>query len=218
MNIKIIKIASVALILALSITGCILQKLKTNKVEQAIDHVVFVECFKHLDNGTTIRLGHGSGVVVDKARVITNWHVVESTDSISISFNTFETSSACILRRDESLDLALLQTENTTVKPIEFSNSSKVEVSQPVYAIGHPLGLRNTVTSGIISFPERYSRFLLNSFIQTDCAINPGSSGGALVDKNGELLGITTSFVSNNGGFSGYSFSVPSNTVKIFIK
>ena len=218
-NNKNVKRVLALLLLVTVVTGCIITQLNGNKIDRAIDNVVYIECFKHSHNGMVIKLGHGSGVVLSGGRILTNWHVVETPDSLAVTYNDDnKTYAGFVVRRDAALDLALLRTRNIEIKGIDFADSEKIDIGDKVYAIGHPLGLRNTVTSGIVSHKKRVSRFLDNIFIQTDCPINPGSSGGALINKKGELLGITTSFISSNGGFMGYSFSVPSNTVKEFLK
>lgn len=162
----------------------------------------------------------GSGVVVSTdGYVVTNYHVVEGADDIEVTFHNKRVLKAQLVGVDPSTDLALLRVRATNLRPIVFSNSDEVQVGQWVLAIGNPFNLASTVTAGIVSAKARNINILrgsysIESFIQTDAAVNPGNSGGALVNAEGGLVGINTAIMSEGGTFEGYSFAIPSNLVK----
>ncbi|WP_185874050.1 trypsin-like peptidase domain-containing protein [Blattabacterium cuenoti] len=164
---------------------------------------------------------HGSGVIISPdGYIVTNNHVIKDADKIEITLNDQRTYRAKLIGTDTSTDIALLKINEKNLPFIYFSDSNKVQVGEWVLAIGNPFDLNSTVTAGIISAKNRNLGILrgetqtaIESFFQTDAAVNPGNSGGALVNTNGELIGINTAISSNSGNFIGYSFAAPSNLV-----
>ena len=168
------------------------------------------------------RVGTGSGVIISPdGYIITNHHVVENSSEVIITTNDNREYEAEIIGSDEVTDVAVLKiNSNEKFEYILFGDSENSEIGQWVLAVGNPYNLNSTVTAGIISSKSRdlneYDQ-VNQSFIQTDAAVNIGNSGGALVNINGELIGINTAIQSMTGGFVGYSFAIPSNIVrKIF--
>ena len=165
------------------------------------------------------RVGTGSGVIVSPdGLIITNYHVIEDASEIEVTSNKNKTYLAEIIGSDPATDLAVLKIKTNESLPfIPFGDSELARVGEWVLAVGNPFNLNSTVTAGIISAKSRdlNERDSKNqSFIQTDAAVNMGNSGGALVNTNGELIGINTAISSITGGFVGYSFAVPSNIVR----
>lgn len=171
------------------------------------------------------RQGAGSGVIVsDDGYIVTNNHVVEGADKISVSLNDLRKFDAVVIGRDPSTDLALLKIDATGLSTLPYGDSDALQVGQWVLAVGNPMNLTSTVTAGIVSAKARNINLLqydpnrdlfpIESFIQTDAAVNPGNSGGALVDAQGALVGINTAIASNNGQYAGYSFAIPASIVK----
>ena len=165
------------------------------------------------------RVGTGSGVIVSPdGLIITNYHVIEDASEIEVTSNKNKTYMAEIIGSDPATDLAVLKIKTNESLPfIPFGDSESARVGEWVLAVGNPFNLNSTVTAGIISAKSRdlNERDSKNqSFIQTDAAVNMGNSGGALVNTNGELIGINTAISSITGGFVGYSFAVPSNIVR----
>ena len=165
------------------------------------------------------RVGTGSGVIVSPdGLIITNYHVIEDASEIEVTSNKNKTYMAEIIGSDPATDLAVLKIKTNESLPfIPFGDSELARVGEWVLAVGNPFNLNSTVTAGIISAKSRdlNDRDSKNqSFIQTDAAVNMGNSGGALVNTNGELIGINTAISSITGGFVGYSFAVPSNIVR----
>src|SRR5690606_4398474 len=163
----------------------------------------------------------GSGVIVDAKNgyIITNAHVIENADEITVTLLDDRQFKAKIVGRDKPSDIAVLQVDAKDLTEMPLADSSKVEVGDFVLAIGNPFALNHTVTSGIISAVGRTDTFNANpdsyqDFIQTDAPINPGNSGGALVNLRGELVGINTAIFSGTGGNIGIGFAIPSNMVK----
>jgi S1-C subfamily serine protease len=165
----------------------------------------------------------GSGFVVDKAgHIVTNYHVVEGGDRISVSFSNRDTVDAKLVGTDPSTDLALLEVETSAraLTPLALGDSDKVEVGDRVVAIGNPFGLDRTATAGIVSAVQRLIRapntLTIDHVIQTDAPINRGNSGGPLLDDRAEVIGVNTSIETGNlsTGNIGIGFAVPSNTVK----
>lgn len=164
---------------------------------------------------------HGSGVLVSPdGYIVTNNHVIKDADKIEVTLSDQRTYRAKLIGTDTSTDIALLKINEKNLPFIYFSDSNKVQVGEWVLAIGNPFDLNSTVTAGIISAKNRSLGILrgetqaaIESFFQTDAAVNPGNSGGALVNTNGELIGINTAISSNSGNFIGYSFAAPSNLV-----
>ena len=162
----------------------------------------------------------GSGVIVSEdGYIITNNHVVEDAGEIEVVLNNKNSFKAQVVGTDPSTDLALLKIDETGLPFLHFSNSDQVKVGQWVLAVGNPFNLASTVTAGIVSAKGRNINILrdnyaIESFIQTDAAVNPGNSGGALVNTNGELIGINTAIATPTGTFAGYSFAIPTNLVQ----
>jgi Do/DeqQ family serine protease len=168
------------------------------------------------------RIGTGSGVIVSPdGYIITNYHVIENNSTIEITTNNNKTYTAKVIGTDPDTDIAVLKINTDKKLPyIYFGNSDTNRIGEWVLAVGNPFNLNSTVTAGIISAKSRdlNKRDRKNeSYIQTDAAVNRGNSGGALVNTNGELIGINTAISSMTGGYVGYSFAIPSNVArKIF--
>ncbi len=162
----------------------------------------------------------GSGVILSRdGFIVTNNHVIDNAENIEVVLNDKRTFKAKLVGRDPSTDIALLKIEATDLPFIPFGNSDEVKVGEWVLAIGNPFNLNSTVTAGIISAKARNiqvlnEQYAIESFIQTDAAVNPGNSGGALVNLKGELIGINTAIASKTGSYAGYSFAVPSSIAK----
>jgi serine protease Do len=162
----------------------------------------------------------GSGVIIsDNGYIVTNNHVVHNADLIEVTLNDKRTYEASIVGTDPSTDLSLLKIEATGLPYLMYGNSDAVKIGEWVLAVGNPFNLTSTVTAGIVSAKARDIQILgdissVESFIQTDAAVNPGNSGGALVNIHGELIGINAAIASNTGSFTGYSFAIPSNLVR----
>ncbi|HEX5467936.1 MAG TPA: trypsin-like peptidase domain-containing protein [Gaiellaceae bacterium] len=163
----------------------------------------------------------GSGFVIDdQGHVVTNDHVVAGATSISVEFADGSTHDAQLVGTDASTDIAVIKVSvpSSELQPLSLSDSSAVQVGDAVVAIGSPLGLNETVTSGIVSALHRTitspNNFSINDAIQTDAAINHGNSGGPLLDLQGHVIGINSQIESDSGGNDGIGFAVPSNTVK----
>ena len=155
--------------------------------------------------------------------IVTNNHVIDGADKIEVTLNNQKTYIATLVGTDINSDIALLKIDEKGLSYLNFYNSDNVRVGEWVLAVGNPFGLTSTVTAGIISAKGRSldllrsnSKSPIESFIQTDAAVNPGNSGGALVNTNGDLIGINTAIASHSGTgtFEGYSFAVPSNIAK----
>ena len=167
-----------------------------------------------------VSVGYGSGVVISPdGYIVTNNHVVEGASKIEVTFNDKHKRTATIIGNDPSTDLALIKVDAKDLEYLTFADSDQVRVGEWVLAVGNPFNLTSTVTAGIVSAKARNINILgdgstIESFIQTDAAVNPGNSGGALVDKAGNLVGINTAIISQTGSYTGYSFAVPVNIVK----
>src|SRR6187455_101182 len=163
----------------------------------------------------------GSGFVIDgEGHIVTNDHVVEGASAISVEFADGSTYDAQLVGTDASTDIGVIKVNapSSELTPLELGDSSAVQVGDEVVAIGSPLGLNETVTSGIVSALHRTitspNNFSINDAIQTDAAINHGNSGGPLLDLEGDVIGINSQIESDSGGNDGIGFAVPSNTVK----
>ncbi|SDS55314.1 Do/DeqQ family serine protease [Formosa sp. Hel1_31_208] len=167
------------------------------------------------------QVGTGSGVIIDRnGYIITNNHVIAGSSSISVTLNDNREYEAELIGTDEETDIALLKINAEEDLPsIAFGDSDTAKVGEWVLAVGNPFNLTSTVTAGIISAKSRdLSANNSQSFIQTDAAVNPGNSGGALVNARGELIGINTAISSQTGSYIGYSFAVPSNIARKVIE
>jgi serine protease Do len=161
--------------------------------------------------------GSGSGFIVSpNGYILTNNHVVADADRVTVTLYDRRIFTARVIGRDPSTDVALIKIDGTGLPTAVLGDDRQVQVGQPVVAIGNPLGLRSTVTSGIVSAKERSSlgellnnRYAVSDFIQTDAAINPGNSGGPLVDLAGRVIGINSAIQSPTGTYAGYGFAVP---------
>lgn len=166
------------------------------------------------------RVGSGSGVIIrPDGYIVTNNHVIEGASKIEVTLNNNKTYEATLVGTDPATDVALIKIEAQGLPVIPFGNSDKLRLGEWVLAIGSPYDLRSTITAGIVSakgrtMPNYTGEFKIEAFIQTDAAVNPGNSGGALVDKAGNLVGVNTAIISQTGSYAGYSFAVPSNIVK----
>lgn len=162
----------------------------------------------------------GSGVIIsDAGYIVTNNHVIAGADEIEVVLNDNRTYKATLIGTDPNTDVAVIKIDEENLPFISFGNSDRVRVGEWVLAVGNPYNLTSTVTAGIVSAKGRNIGILreqygIESFIQTDAAVNPGNSGGALVNLKGELIGINTAIASQTGAFSGYSFAVPVSLVQ----
>ena len=167
-------------------------------------------------------MGSGSGVIVSEdGYIITNNHVVEEATSIKITLDNKRTYDAKVIGTDPKTDLALIRIDVKGLPTISFGNSDQLRLGEWVLAVGNPFNLNSTVTAGIVSAMARNINIIngadgsgIESFIQTDAVVNKGNSGGALVNQNGELVGINAAIASPNGLYAGYSFAIPVNLVK----
>ncbi|MEF3079253.1 S1C family serine protease [Winogradskyella poriferorum] len=163
------------------------------------------------------QVGTGSGVIISPTGyIVTNNHVIQNANEISITLNNNKTYMAELVGTDEATDIALIKIEADEDLPfLAFGDSDSAKIGEWVLAVGNPFNLNSTVTAGIISAKSRdLSGRNTQSFIQTDAAVNPGNSGGALVNTNGDLIGINTAISSRDGSYIGYSFAVPSNIAR----
>ncbi len=162
--------------------------------------------------------GLGSGVIIDanEGFVVTNNHVIQDAEKIVVTLKDGREYDAKLIGADKQSDIALLEIDNTDLTEVKLANSDKLRVGDFTVAIGNPFGLSHTVTSGIVSAMGRSGLNIegYEDFIQTDAAINQGNSGGALVNLNGELIGINTAILGASGGNVGIGFAIPSNMMK----
>ena len=167
------------------------------------------------------QMGTGSGVIINAdGYIITNNHVINNSDELLVTLNNNKTYKAEIIGSDSKTDIALLKIDADEALPfVTFADSDQAKIGEWVLAVGNPFNLTSTVTAGIISAKARdLSGTSSQSFIQTDAAVNPGNSGGALVNTRGELIGINTAISSQTGSYIGYSFAVPSNIARRVIE
>lgn len=164
-------------------------------------------------------VGYGSGVIISSdGYIITNNHVIADANKIEVTLNDNRTFKATLVGSDPATDIALLKIDGSNLSTIPFGNSDELKIGEWVLAVGNPFNLTSTVTAGIVSAKARSGGasgngdMKIGGFIQTDAAVNPGNSGGALVNSRGELVGINTMIASNTGTYEGYSFAVPINT------
>jgi serine protease Do len=164
----------------------------------------------------------GSGVLItDDGYIVTNNHVVDGADELMVTLSNKKSYKATVIGSDASSDLAVIKIEGKGLPYLVYGNSDEAKLGQWVLAIGYPLNLDVTVTAGIVSaksrsigINDRQSNAAIESFIQTDAAVNPGNSGGALINTNGELIGINSAIASPTGSYAGYSYAIPVNIVK----
>jgi Do/DeqQ family serine protease len=208
----------------------------TAAVEQTIDAVVHVKTqtikeytpsiyeffFGDQPRGESYQIpGFGSGVIISgKGYIVTNNHVIEGSDEVVVVLNDNREYEATVIGADPSTDIALLKVEANDLVSMKFGNSDELQLGEWVLAIGNPYNLTSTVTAGIVSAKARNvgimsaQEFSIESFIQTDAAVNQGNSGGALINTRGELVGINTVIASRTGGFVGYAFAIPVSIVQ----
>lgn len=166
------------------------------------------------------QMGSGSGVIISAdGYIMTNHHVINNADEVEVTLNDKRSYIAEVVGTDPNTDLAILKIKEEGLNYVPYGNSDLLEVGDWVLAVGNPFNLTSTVTAGIVSAKGRNinilnEEFAIESFIQTDAAVNPGNSGGALVNTKGELVGINTAIASNTGAYTGYSFAVPVNVAR----
>jgi serine protease Do len=203
-------------------------KIKQNK-RQSIDP--FWQFFgMPFDQGQvpeSLQQGAGSGVIISNdGYIVTNNHVIENADKITVNLDDNRNYTAKLVGSDPTSDLAVIKIEAQNLNFLTFANSDAVEVGQWVLAVGNPFNLASTVTAGIVSakarniniLREKAGNLAIESFIQTDAAVNPGNSGGALVDLSGNLIGINAAIATPTGSYAGYSFAIPSNLAKKVVR
>lgn len=169
-----------------------------------------------------VQSGLGSGVIISEdGYIVTNNHVIDGADKLEVLLNDNSTYDARIIGTDEASDLALIKIDAKGLSPITFGDSDNLKIGEWVLAVGNPFGFNSTVTAGIVSAKARSlgtnsqkGGLSIESFIQTDAALNPGNSGGALVNLRGDLVGINSAIYSNTGSYSGFSFAIPTSIVK----
>ncbi|MEY4926113.1 MAG: hypothetical protein RI894_549 [Bacteroidota bacterium] len=183
------------------------------------------DMLENLWGSGTASLSSGSGVIISaEGYIVTNQHVIERSSQIEITLGDKRNYSAKVVGEDEASDLALLKITAPDKLPfLDLGNSDELRVGQWVLAVGNPFNLSSTVTAGIVSAKGRNMEIMegemsAESFIQTDAAVNPGNSGGALVGMGGELVGINTAIMTRTGSYEGYSFAIPSNIVKKVVR
>lgn len=165
----------------------------------------------------------GSGVIIsENGYIVTNNHVIDNSDEIQVVLNDKRSFAAKLVGKDETTDLALLKIDAKDLPYLMYGNSDDLKIGEWVLAVGNPFNLTSTVTAGIVSAKARNINILsknyaIESFIQTDAAVNPGNSGGALVNSSGDLVGINTAIASKTGSYVGYSFAIPVSIVKKII-
>ena len=201
--------------------------IKSTTVQQRSSSSMEEEFFRYFfgqgrrDYAPQPRIGMGSGVIISEdGYIVTNNHVIDQADKIEVTLNDKRLFEATLIGSDASTDIALLKIDAEKLPIVKFGDSDKLQVGEWVLAVGNPFQLNSTVTAGIVSAKSRNlgilspnSRLGIESFIQTDAAVNPGNSGGALVNTSGELVGINTAIYSETGNYAGYSFAIPTSIV-----
>ncbi len=175
-----------------------------------------MEFFYGYEGSQKTQVGTGSGVIISPdGHIVTNNHVIKGASQLQVTLNNNKTYEAELIGTDPNSDIALLKIDAKTQLPyLAFGDSDDLKIGEWVLAVGNPFNLTSTVTAGIVSAKARALMKSDQSFIQTDAAVNPGNSGGALVNTNGDLIGINTAITSQTGSYVGYSFAVPSNIAK----
>jgi serine protease Do len=198
-------------------------KQKNTYYDEFFGYDPFFDFFRGNPGGAYPIVAAGSGVIIsDNGYIVTNNHVVENASKIEVTLNDKRTYEAKVIGNDPSTDLALIKIDEKGLSFLQYGNSDAVQIGEWVMAVGNPYNLTSTVTAGIVSAKARDIQILgtnsaVESFIQTDAAVNPGNSGGALVNVNGELVGINAAIATNTGSYTGYSFAIPSNLVRKII-
>ncbi|MFZ5551600.1 MAG: Do family serine endopeptidase [Bacteroidota bacterium] len=181
--------------------------------------------FGPMPKQNNMQVASGSGVIIGSdGYIVTNNHVINNAEKISVTLNNNKSYEAKVIGTDPGTDIALIKVDANGLPAVTMGNSDDVKIGEWVLAVGNPFNLTSTVTAGIVSAKSRNIHILegnpdknvfpIESFIQTDAAVNPGNSGGALVNAKGELIGINTAIASTTGSYSGYSFAVPVNLVQ----
>lgn len=184
--------------------------------QKGIISSVFIRSIHEKYNDATT----GSGVIISyDGYIATNYHVVRQAKNIEVTLHNNRVFQGTLIGFDEHTDLALLKIETTDVKAISFADSDSLQIGEWVLAVGSPFRLQSTVTAGIVSAKSRNINIMKNtagieSYIQTDAAVNPGNSGGALLNSSGSLVGINTAIMASSGNYEGYSFAIPINLAK----
>ena len=203
----------------------------TYAAEQSVEAVVHVSVFQRntfveyffgapIRRYEGVQAGSGSGVILTTdGYIVTNHHVIKDASKVQVTLYDKRTLPAQLVGADPATDVAVLKVEAADLPFLPFGNSDSLRLGEWVLAIGNPYNLNSTITAGIVSAKGRQmmspdGRYKIESFIQTDAAVNPGNSGGALVNTRGELVGINTAIASPTGSFSGYSFAVPTTIVQ----
>ena len=190
-------------------------KTPSRRRQQYIDPFEFFFGFGNREMGPPQpQVGFGSGVIISKdGYIITNNHVVAGASEVSVTLNNNKEYTATVIGADPDTDIALIKIDGNDFDYVSFGNSDELQVGEWVLAVGNPFNLTSTVTAGIVSAKNRANIVgdakNLQSFIQIDAAVNPGNSGGALVNTRGELVGINTAIYSQTGNFAGYAFAIP---------
>ena len=198
---------------------------KQNPFTDMFGDDIFDQLFGGRNNMIPEQKASGSGVIIsDDGYIVTNNHVVQNADEITVTLNNKKTYKAKVIGTDPSYDLAVIKVDATALPYLVYGNSDEVKIGQWVLAIGYPLNLETTVTAGIISAKARSLGLNkdksgnlgggVESYIQTDAAVNMGNSGGALINTDGRLIGINSAIASPTGYYSGYSYAIPVNIVK----
>jgi serine protease Do len=192
-------------------------KSKINQPENPFMQYFYGDQYKNAQREVS---GYGSGVILSSdGFIITNNHVIEDADNIEVTLNDNREFKAEVIGRDPSTDLAVLKIKADNLAFLKYGDSEKLRIGEWVLAVGNPFNLTSSVTAGIVSAKGRNiqlinSEYSIESYIQTDAALNPGNSGGALVDTKGQLVGITSAILSPNGAYAGNSFAIPVSIVK----
>lgn len=190
-------------------------------VEEVSGPRTWAEYFSGIQSGKYIR-GMGSGVIVTPdGFIVTNNHVIQGASELEVTLSNNSTYKAQLIGADPQQDIALIKIDAEDLDYLPFGDSDSIKLGQWVLAVGNPFNLTSTVTAGIISAKGRdlgEGNTYMPSFIQTDAAVNPGNSGGALVNTMGELIGINTAITSRTGSYVGYSFAVPSNNARKIVE
>lgn len=203
------------------IDGVVHVKTKYVQENQGYDNPFFQYFFGLPEMQQQPSQASGSGVIISKeGYIVTNNHVIENSTSIEVVLNDRRSYEARLIGTDPATDIALLKIEADSLTVIPIGNSDNLKIGEWVLAIGNPFNLTSTITAGIVSAKARNINILdhkagaIESFIQTDAAVNPGNSGGALINTNGQLVGINTAIASQTGSFTGYAFAVPVSIVQ----
>ena len=210
---------------AKQVTNSLPRSQKQNPFSDFFDDEMFNQLFGNRGNVMPEQRASGSGVIIsDNGYIVTNNHVVQNADEINVTLSNKKSYKAKLVGTDPSYDLAVIKVEAAALPYLVYGNSDEVKIGQWVLAIGYPLNLETTVTAGIISAKARSlglnrdkngnANNAVESFIQTDAAVNMGNSGGALVNTDGKLIGVNSAIASPTGYYSGYSYAIPVNIVK----